>query len=88
MFCFWGFHTVSHDILSDNVSFHSMHIEDTLHKSDSLYFFISGNSGIRTSNYTKAILISSGKNLRVKLTPSNLYFIVKLRFEGFKYKNQ
>ena len=34
-----------------------MFIEETLHKSDSLYFFIGGNSGIGTWNYTKAILI-------------------------------
>ena len=27
-----GFHTVSHDMLSDYVSFHSMYIEETLHK--------------------------------------------------------
>ena len=49
--------TKSHDMLSDYVSFHSMYIEETLHKSDSLYFFIGGNSGIGTWNYTKAILI-------------------------------
>ena len=40
-------------MLSDYVSFHSMYIEETLHKSDSLYFFIGGNSGIGTLNYTK-----------------------------------
>ena len=39
------------------MSFHSMYIEETLHKSDSLYFFIGGNSGIGTWNNTKAILI-------------------------------
>ena len=46
-----------HDMLSDYVSFHSMYIEETLHKSDSLYFLSGGNSGIGTWNYTKAILI-------------------------------
>ena len=50
--CFSGFHTVSHDMLSDYVSFHSIYIEESLHKSDSLYFFIGGNSGIVTWNYT------------------------------------
>ena len=44
-------------MLSDYVSFHSMYIEETLHKTDPLYFFIGGNSGIGTWNYTKAILI-------------------------------
>ena len=45
-------------MLSDYVSFHSMYIEDTLHKPDSLYFFIGGNGGMGTWNYTKAILIN------------------------------
>ena len=49
--------TVSHNVLSDYVSFHSMYIEETLHKTDSPYFFIGGNCGIGTSKYTKAILI-------------------------------
>ena len=32
--------------------------------------------------------MSSGKSLRVKLTPSNLYlYIVKMRFEGVKKKS-
>ena len=44
-------------MLSDYVSFHSMYIEETLQKTDSLYVFIGGNSGIGTWNYTKAILI-------------------------------
>ena len=44
-------------MLIDYVSFHLMYIEETLHKSDSLYFFNGGNSGIGTWNYTKAILI-------------------------------
>ena len=48
---------VPYDVLSDYVSFHSMYIEETLHKTDSLYFFIGGNSGIGTWKYTKAILI-------------------------------
>ena len=34
-----------------------LYIEETLHKSDSLYFFIGGKSGIGTWNYTKAILM-------------------------------
>ena len=50
MVCFWAFHTVSYE-------FHAMYIEETLHKSDYLYFFIGGNSGIGTWNYTKAILM-------------------------------
>ena len=33
-FFFWGFHIVSHDMLCDYVPFHSMYIEETLHKSD------------------------------------------------------
>ena len=45
------------NMLSDCASFHSMYIEETLNKSDSLYSFIGGNSGIGTWNYTKAILI-------------------------------
>ena len=44
-------------MLSDYVSFHSMYTEETLHKSDSLYFFIGGNSGIGTWYSTKAILV-------------------------------
>ena len=44
-------------MFSDYVSLHSKYIEETLHKSDSLYFFIGGNSGIGTWNYTQAILI-------------------------------
>ena len=44
-------------MLSDYLSFHSMYIEETLHKSDSFYFFIGGNSGIGSWNDTKAILI-------------------------------
>ena len=56
-YCFVGFHTVSHDVLSDYVSFHSMYIEEILHKTGSFYFFIGGNSGIGTWKYTKAILI-------------------------------
>ena len=44
-------------MLSDYVSFYSMYIEETLDKSDSLYFFIDGNSGIGAWNYTQANLI-------------------------------
>ena len=44
-------------MLNDYVSFRSMYIEEALHETDSLFFFIGGNSGIGTWKYTKAILI-------------------------------
>ena len=53
---FLGIHTVFHVVLSDYVSFHSIYIKETLHMTDSLYFFIGGNGGIGTWKYTKAIL--------------------------------
>ena len=53
------------------MSFHLMYIEETLHKTDSLCFFIGGDSVIGTRKYTKAILIYMnfilGHTLKLKL---------------------